>query len=56
MGAYANSGERLIERGFAAIPIVPGTKKARLPARWRLDRLGELAATVQSRRAAQNCT
>ena len=27
MGAYANSGERLIERGFAAIPIVPGTKK-----------------------------
>ena len=27
MGAYANIGERLIERGFAAIPIIPGTKR-----------------------------
>jgi hypothetical protein len=27
MGAYAQYGERLIERGFAAIPIMPGTKR-----------------------------
>jgi hypothetical protein len=27
MGAYAAIGERLIERGFAAIPIMPGTKR-----------------------------
>ena len=27
MGAYAEIGERLIERGFAAIPIMPGTKR-----------------------------
>ena len=27
MGAYAEIGERLIERGFAAIPIIPGTKR-----------------------------
>jgi Bifunctional DNA primase/polymerase, N-terminal len=27
MGAYAQIGERLIERGFAAIPIMPGTKR-----------------------------
>ena len=27
MGAYAQIGERLIERGFAAIPIIPGTKR-----------------------------
>jgi hypothetical protein len=27
MGAYAQYSEKLIERGFAAIPIVPGTKR-----------------------------
>ena len=27
MGVYADIGDRLIERGFAAIPIIPGTKK-----------------------------
>jgi hypothetical protein len=27
VGAYAEIGERLIERGFAAIPIIPGTKR-----------------------------
>ena len=27
MGAYAAISERLIERGFAAIPIMPGTKR-----------------------------
>ena len=27
MGAYAQCAERLIERGFAAVPIVPGTKR-----------------------------
>jgi hypothetical protein len=27
VGAYARIGERLIERGFAAIPIMPGTKR-----------------------------
>jgi hypothetical protein len=27
VGAYADIGERLIERGFAAIPIMPGTKR-----------------------------
>ena len=27
MGAYAQCAERLIERGFAAVPIVPGTKQ-----------------------------
>jgi hypothetical protein len=27
VGAYAEKGERLIERGFGAIPIIPGTKK-----------------------------
>jgi len=27
VGAYAEIGERLIERGFAAIPIMPGTKR-----------------------------
>lgn len=27
MGAYADFSDRLIERGFAAIPIIPGTKK-----------------------------
>jgi Bifunctional DNA primase/polymerase, N-terminal/Protein of unknown function (DUF3987) len=27
MGAYAQIGERLIELGFAAIPIMPGTKR-----------------------------
>jgi hypothetical protein len=27
MGAYADKSDRLIERGFAAIPIIPGTKK-----------------------------
>jgi hypothetical protein len=27
VGAYAQVGQRLIERGFAAIPIVPGTKR-----------------------------
>ena len=27
MGAYAQCAERLIERGFAAVPIMPGTKR-----------------------------
>jgi hypothetical protein len=27
MGPYATYGEKLIERGFAAVPIMPGTKK-----------------------------
>src|SRR5262245_9398706 len=27
MGAYQEISERLIERGFAAIPIMPGTKR-----------------------------
>jgi hypothetical protein len=27
VGAYADISERLIERGFAAIPIIPGTKR-----------------------------
>jgi hypothetical protein len=27
MGAYAEYGARLIERGYAAIPIIPGTKR-----------------------------
>src|SRR5258708_462847 len=27
MGPYAEFGERLIERGYAAVPIMPGTKK-----------------------------
>jgi hypothetical protein len=27
MGAYAQFAERLIERGYAAIPIMPGTKR-----------------------------
>jgi hypothetical protein len=26
MGAYAEHAERLIERGYAAIPILPGSK------------------------------
>src|SRR5262249_61940021 len=27
MGAYAQCAERLVERGFAAVPVVPGTKR-----------------------------
>jgi hypothetical protein len=27
VGAYADNSDRLIEGGFAAIPIIPGTKK-----------------------------
>ena len=27
IGAYGRSAERLIERGFAAVPIMPGTKR-----------------------------
>ncbi len=36
MGAYADIGERLIERGFAAIPIIPGTKRPGFfhPGQW----------------------
>ena len=30
-GPYAQIGARLVERGYAAIPIIPGTKRPGLP-------------------------
>jgi hypothetical protein len=27
MGAFAQTAERLLERGYAAVPIIPGTKR-----------------------------
>ena len=52
MGAYAQCAERLIERGFAAVPIMPGTKRPGHFVLRHVDRPRQLAEAFQRRPAA----
>ena len=48
MGIYAQMGERLIERGYGALPIMPGTRGKDVE--WLRQRMGEVDGVTASAR------